>query len=277
MTEDESKTRFPGYQLFMLVLCVYALAALAAQTAIRLEPGTKSILDYADYAVCGVFLLDFFISLVRAPNRWQYFLRWGWLDLLSSIPTIDIVRWGRAARILRLFRVLRGLRATKVLATLVLRRRAESTFLAASLVAMLLIVFCSIAVLHFETDADSNIKTPDDAIWWAFATITTVGYGDRYPVTGEGRLIATILMAAGVGLFGTFSGFLAAWFLGSGEEQPNDELTALHKEVAAVRVTLERIAAGREGLTTPRGGMDPEPSPGSETNRLVEANAVDSP
>lgn len=242
MSAEDAKAPSPSYQLFMLVLCLYALAALAAQSAVRLEPGTQGVLDYADYGVCALFLVDFVISLWGAPNRLQYLMTWGWLDLLSSIPTIDVARWGRAARILRVFRVLRGLRATKLLASLILRRRAQSTFLAATLVALLLITFCSVAILHFETDADSNIKTADDALWWAFATITTVGYGDRYPVTGEGRFVAAILMAAGVGLFGTFSGFLAAWFIGSPSEEASGggEIAALRTEVAGLRELLER-------------------------------------
>jgi voltage-gated potassium channel len=104
----------------------------------------------------------------------------------------------------------------------------------------------SSACLHFETDSESNIKTAEDALWWAFATITTVGYGDGYRVTWEGRLIATILMCAGVGLFGTFSGFLAAWFIGSepgkGSLQVSADLRELREEVAALRRTLEERA-----------------------------------
>lgn len=241
MANEESRAVSPGYQLFMLALCLYALGALAIQTTVHLEPGTRSILDYADYVVCSVFFLDFVVSLVRAPDRWRYFITWGWLDLLSTIPNIDVTRWGRAARILRVFRVLRGLRATKLLATLIVRRRAENAFLTASLAALLLITFCSIAVLHFETDPESNIKTPGDAIWWASTTITTVGYGDRYPVTGEGRIIAAMLMAGGVGLFGTFSGFLAAWFIGpQGKEDVNSDVAALRMEIAALREFLQR-------------------------------------
>jgi voltage-gated potassium channel len=239
----------PAYQVFMLVLCVYALGALAAEKAVKLAPATKGIIDYADYAVCGVFLVDFVVSLWRAPDRKRYFFTWGWLDLLSSIPAVDVVRWGRAGRMLRVFRVLRGLRATKILATLVVKRRAESAGLAACLVALLLLVFCSIAVLHFETEPESNIKTAEDAIWWSFATITTVGYGDRYPVTTEGRFVAAVLMCAGVGLFGTFSGFLAAWFIGTQgatAPEPPDlraELGALREELAALRRSLPGGAA----------------------------------
>jgi voltage-gated potassium channel len=232
-----------GYQLFMLVLCLYALAVLGAQVAIDLKPEIREILEYADYAVCGLFFVDFLLSLARAPNCWRYFITWGWIDLLSSIPTVEIARWGRLARVLRILRVIRGLRATKLLTTLVLRRRAENTCLAASLIALLLVVFCSVGVLHFEDDPKSNIKTAEDAIWWSFATITTVGYGDHYPVTPEGRFIAAILMCAGVGLFGTFSGFLAAWFLTPSESEADSEMGLLRKEIAELRALIERRLA----------------------------------
>jgi voltage-gated potassium channel len=240
---SERRPTFPGYHLFMLVLCLYTLALLTAQTLLPLSPQTRGVLYYADYAVCLLFFIDFVVSLLFARNRWRYFMTWGWLDLLSSIPVIDTARWGRAARVVRALRVLRALRATQILVALILRRRTENTFLAVSLVALLLVVFCSIAVLHFETHPDANIKTAEDAIWWAFATITTVGYGDRYPVTSEGRLIATILMCAGVGLFGAFSGLVAAWFLGSdtaaSERHIRVEIAALREELAQVRRLVE--------------------------------------
>ena len=193
------------------------------------------------------FSCDFLVSLWRAPDRRRYLLTWGWVDLLSSIPTVDVARWGRAARVLRIFRVLRGLRATKLLASLILRRRAQNTALAGSLVALLLVVFSSIAILHFEGEPESNIKTAEDAVWWAFTTITTVGYGDRFPVTSEGRFVAAILMAAGVALFGTFSGFLAAWFIGPQDAEESglrEELTALRRELAELRQSLPRAPGG---------------------------------
>lgn len=256
MTRESSRGS-ASYQVFMLVLCVYALAMLAAQTAVRFDPRTRDVLDYADYAVCAIFFADFWVNLIRATNRWRYFITWGWLDLLSSIPTFDIGRWGRLARVARILRMLRGLRATKVLATLVIRRRAQSAFLAATLVALLLLIFCSVAILNVESSSQSNIKTAEDAVWWAVTTITTVGYGDRYPVTSEGRAIAAILMCSGVGLFGTFSGFLAAWFVGpqGGEDSVASEIRALRAEVASLRRAMsvpadESLAVGQ-----------PEPSP----------------
>jgi voltage-gated potassium channel len=229
-----------SYHLLMLVLSVYAITALAAEVAIRLDPQIRAVLTYADYAVCLLFAGDFLLSLWNAPNRRRYLVTWGWLDLLSSIPALSVARWGRLARVARVFRVLRGVRATKELTAVLLKERAHNTFLAASLLALLLVIVCSIAELHFETTHDANIRTAEDAVWWAFATITTVGYGDRYPVTPEGRFVAVVLMCAGVGLFGTLSGFLAAWFLGSAQNaQGENELAELRRDVAALRELIE--------------------------------------
>ncbi len=244
MTTLRERPVSAGYELVMLILCLYALATLVMETTVQFEPGTQTILDYMDYVVCALFFLDFTNSFWRAPHRWRYFYTWGWLDLVSSIPAIDVLRWGRAARVVRVFRVFRGMRTTKLLAELVVKRRGENTFLAASLVALLLVVFCSIAALYFEVDAGSNIKTGEDALWWALVTITTVGYGDRYPVTTEGRALAVFLMTAGVGLFSIFSAFLAARFIGNSADDSSNtssELSALRTEMAEIRRILEQL------------------------------------
>ena len=229
----------PGYQVFMFALSVYALGILAFQ-AFNPSPSTRVILDYVDFAVCMVFLADFRVSLYRAPNRGRYFITWGWIDLLSSIPALDVARWGRAARILRILRLLRGLRASQVLVQAVVQQRAHNAMLAASLIALMLISFCSIAILQFEAGAGGNITTAEDAVWWAFTTITTVGYGDRYPVTTEGRMIAVVLMSGGVSLFGLFSGVLASWFVGEEDQSQNAELVAVKEELARLRQLLEQ-------------------------------------
>lgn len=229
----------PTYQLLMLVLCVYAIAAIALTAVVKVHPEVALVLDYADFLVCAIFFVDFLLSCWQAERPVQYFFTWGWLDLLSSIPTLDPTRWGRLARIVRVFRLLRGLRATKVLTGTILRDRAQKGILSVSLAAVLLIVFCSAAVLHFETVESANIKTAEDAIWWSLTTITTVGYGDHYPVTTEGRVIAVLLMGAGVGLFSTFSGLLAAWFLSPGAETDESDIAALRREIAALRKAIE--------------------------------------
>jgi voltage-gated potassium channel len=223
----------------MLTLCVFALVILLLEGVFHADDEVTLVLDRADTLICFAFLGDFVLSLVRAPRKWRYLATWGWLDLLSALPSLDVARWGRIARIVRLSRVLRALRASRLLSRMLFRERVKSAALAAALVATVLIVGTSAAILRFEDLPESNIRTADDAVWWAFATITTVGYGDRYPVSGEGRFIAALLMTAGVGLFGALSAALAAWFLAPEEEATGSEVLALREEIQSLRALIE--------------------------------------
>jgi voltage-gated potassium channel len=244
MAEDAPRSRTHPYQIFMLSLCVFALAALGVERFGDLGPGVVSILQLADLVVCLLFLGDFLHSLLTAPDRWRYFRTWGWIDLLSSVPSVDLFRIGRAARILRILRVLRGVKATRLLAGFVLNRRAESAFMAVSLSTLLLLVFASTAVLHFEAVPESNIKGAEDALWWSLTTITTVGYGDRYPVTTEGRAVGVLLMFTGVGLVGVFSGLFASWFMAPAVGRNRNEIQQLRADIAALRAAIETRRAG---------------------------------
>jgi voltage-gated potassium channel len=235
------------YQFFMLTLCVWALAVLAADTFVPLDDATRTILAYADTAVCVLFLFDFANSFARAPRKMHYMMTWGWIDLLSSIPMVNQLRIGRAARLMRLLRVLRGVKSARSIAHYLVSRRAESAVLASVLLCLVILVSCSIAILQFEMPAtNGNIKSADDALWWAMSTMTTVGYGDRYPVTSEGRVVAVFLMAAGVGAFGTLSGLVASWFLSPAAEETDSDLAEVNGRLKDIQERLERIdrAAG---------------------------------
>lgn len=246
---ENARSHSQPYQLFMLSLCVFALVALAAERFVDFSGPVGGILQLADELVCGLFLLDFGYSFLRAPDRWRYFRTWGWIDLLSSIPSVPALRVGRAARILRVLRVLRGAKATKVLASSVIEKRAESAAMAAALSTILLLVFASVAILHFEAVPEANIKGAEDAVWWSVATVTTVGYGDRYPVTWEGRTVAVVLMLLGMCLVGVLSGLFASWFMAPAAARNRGEIEQLQAEVAALRDAIERQGrAGSNGL-----------------------------
>lgn len=241
MTSTAEEPKRNIYELFMLGLCLYVLLALAATTFFELGPDVEAILDYVDTGICLLFLLDFFGKLVTAKSKLGY-LKWGWIDFVSSIPMVGPLRWGRLARVVRILRVLRGAKASKTLAAQILRNRAESAFAAAALITLLVIVFSSVAILHFEGTDNANIHGAGDALWWAFVTVTTVGYGDKYPVTHGGRIIAAIAMTAGVGLFGTFTGFVAAWFLKPGEREQEDELELVRKKLESIDDHLRNLS-----------------------------------
>lgn len=204
--------RFNVLNLLVIVLSVYVLLELLISTFFKFSEETALLLDYIDNGICVFFLLEFCVRFYKAEHKLK-FMKWGWIDLLSSIPMLDYARAGRMFRLIRLLRILRAFRSTRHLVNHLLQRKAQGTFAIVAVIAMLMVIFSSIAILQVETDANSNIKTAGDAIWWAYVTITTVGYGDKYPVTTEGRIIAAFLMTTGVGLFGTFAGYVSSWFL----------------------------------------------------------------
>jgi voltage-gated potassium channel len=232
------------YQFFMLCLCIWALLMLGAGSFLRLSESTQQVLLYADYAVCLLFLGDFLHSLFTAQSKWRYMASWGWIDLLSSIPIMGSLRWGRAARVMRILRVMRGVKSARAIAHFVTTRRSESALLASLLLTLLIIVVCSIAVLQFEVPAGGNIDTAEDALWWAISTMTTVGYGDAFPITAEGRMVAVFLMASGVGVFGTFAGLVASWFLAPAAQETDTDLRDIKAILLEMRSDVGRLESG---------------------------------
>ncbi len=241
---EESRSPSHPYQLFMLSLCVFALVALGLERLVDPGGAVWRVLQLADDVICVIFLFDFAHSFATARDRWRYLRTWGWIDLVSSVPNFQVLRVGRAARILRIFRVLRGAKATRVLASCVFERRAESAVMAAALATVLLLVFASVAILHFESVPEANIRGAEDALWWSVATVTSVGYGDRYPVTWEGRIVAVTLMFAGLGLVGVLSGLFASWFMAPVAAHNSGEIDALRADVAALREAVEKMGRG---------------------------------
>jgi len=228
--KPNSQEKLSLFQFVIVILSIYVLAALVISTFVPLSSEVKNLLDYIDNAICIIFLVDFVIRFYQAPNKLK-FMRWGWIDILSSIPTLDYFRAGRLLRLIRLLRILRAFRSTKVLVHHIFRRKVHGTFTTVAIIAILMIIFSSIAILQVENTENANIKSAEDALWWSIVTITTVGYGDRYPVTTEGRIIATLLMIVCVGLFGTFTGFVASWFVEErGLELEKNETPSVVKE-----------------------------------------------
>ena len=132
---------------------------------------------------------------------------------------------------------------------MVVERRAQSVFLAAVLLTVLLLVFSSLSMLQFEAGSDGNIRNAEDAMWWAVTTMTTVGYGDRFPVTTEGRLVGVFLMIAGIGVFGSFSGLVASWFLSPRRQEVDAEIAELKAMLVDIQRRLPATVPVNQGDT----------------------------
>lgn len=212
MIKESNSNKLGLLNLIVLILSIYLLGALIIDSLYVLPTETSILLNYIDNGICCFLFIEFGIRFKSAENKLK-FMQWGWIDLISCIPMISALRAGRLLRLIRLVRIVRAFKTTKNLVDHIFANKAKGAFTSISIIAVLLVIFSAIGILQAENDPNSNIKTAEDAIWWAYVTITTVGYGDKFPVTTEGRIIASILMTAGVGLFGTFTAYIASWFV----------------------------------------------------------------
>lgn len=207
--DTDTRNTITVFDLLIIVLSVYVLLVLIAETFFVLPAEISRVIIFIDNIICGFFLVDFCIRFYRAEDKLQ-FMKWGWIDLIASIPTFDA---GRPLRIVRIIRILRAFRSFRHIVKFIYSNRQHGTFTTVAMISALLLIISAIAILQVETAPESNIKTAEDALWWAYVTITTVGYGDKFPVTTGGRVIAAVLMTAGVALFGTFTGLVSSWFV----------------------------------------------------------------
>jgi voltage-gated potassium channel len=238
-----------SYNLFMLGLNIYSLIVMVGLITTRIGLFPNEVLWRADFLVCIVFLIDFLVNLWRAPSKGDYFFRkGGWLNLLGSIPTIPGLFWTsflRLARLNQLRRIVKHLKGQDPNAVFkeTLQIPAKTALLTMIIAALVLITIASLLILWVEKDAaDAEILTGADAFWWSLATITTVGYGDKVPVTYLGRLVALVIMIFGIGIFAVLTSFVASKVVRIQDDQ-EDIATVIREENAATREENARIRA----------------------------------
>jgi len=231
------------FQLIILTLSLFVLGLMVVELTFDLPDETSRVLRWIDNVVCGLFFVDFIVRFRRAESKLQ-FMKWGWIDLLASIPEVEALRWGRLFRVLRILRMMRAVKSLRLIFDMLFTHNRASGGVASVLtIAFLVLSLASVGILLVERVPEANIKNAEDAVWWSITTVTTVGYGDRYPVTLGGRLIASALMFTGVGLFGTLSGVIASFFLGEKKKADEDAVTN-----AALLAKLDALQKDIDGL-----------------------------
>ena len=230
----------------MLVLALVFLVVLVAPLVVDLPAAARTAFSAADLAIWPAFAVDYGVRLYLAPARW-HFVRTHPLDLIVlALPML---------RPLRALRLLRPARLGAIAG--VAHRRAQRSLHATvagyvTTSAAGVLVLAAAVMYDVERRAPAgNIKSFPDALWWAVTTVTTVGYGDRYPTTGAGRLVGGALMLVGIALLGVVTASIAAWFVGRlrDVEVAEQSTQATLAEILAVLPALH-ARAGRPGATS---------------------------
>jgi voltage-gated potassium channel len=213
-------------ELPMLVLALIFLGAFVLPEVADLPEAWLQSLDTVTWIVWALFAFELLAKTYLAPDRRRYLLQ-HWMDVVTVL-----VPFLRPLRILPL--LVLGVRFWTEART-VLRQRTFGVIGTASLLA---VVASALLVYAAERGGDGSIQTFADALWWASATITTVGYGDVYPKTPAGRGVAVFLMLVGISLFGLLTARVAAFFVESDhahEQELRERLDGIERRLTELR------------------------------------------
>ena len=224
-----------GYEIFLALLSLLSIFNLILLIIIG-ESILSAILILTNFVLLFFFGMDFVIRLIKSPSKSEYLLRqYGWADLLSCLP-FSQTNIFRLFRLIKVYRLLKEFGVRKILDAIV-KDRADTALFILIFVTILMLEFGSMGMLAIEPQSpDANITTAQDALWYLVVTLSTVGYGDQYPVTTEGRLLGAFIILTGVGIFGTLTGYLANFFLSPKKKQkPQDELSDIRSQLHALK------------------------------------------
>lgn len=205
----------PAWEVFILgvsLLSVFNLVVIMLQR----DPVLDMVFVIMDSIFTLVFLTDVVRRLTVADRRRAYLVHGrGWIDVLAAFPLLRVLQLFRIVHMLGILGRLGGPgRAFKAFFS----NKAAGGLLSVLLVALLVMEFGALLMFAVEHDAPgTTFKSAQDAVWFVLVTMSTVGYGDVYPVTDAGRVVGSFIIVVGVGVFGTLTGFLANAFLAPSE------------------------------------------------------------
>ena len=219
-TKDGQVLLSMPWEVFVLGVALLSITNLVLALLVR-NPDVEQVLVIMDTILILIFAIDLLRRLRVAQDNRAYLLQgWGWLDVVSIVPALRIAR---VLRIVRVFRIVSRMGGPEAAARAFFANKATGGLFLVLLIAIVVLEFGSLGVLWAERGAaDANITTADTAIWYMIVTMSTVGYGDHYPVTDAGRIMGSLIIVVGVGVFGTLTGFLANVFLTPNEDADHE-------------------------------------------------------
>lgn len=213
------------------VLIVVSAIAISMETVQSLPPGLRRALLWVEYLTLSVFTVEYLLRLGCTPRPLRYaFSFWGIVDFLSIVPALLFLlpdaQSIRSLRLLRLIRLLKLFYASRALDRLSRAfQKNRSELLIFTFIALVVLYLSAVGIYHFEHEAQpETFGSIPASLWWALATLTTVGYGDVYPVTLAGRAFTGIVLLVGLGVIAVPAGLITSALLESDIEDPITDL-----------------------------------------------------
>jgi voltage-gated potassium channel len=193
----------------LMLLAVAMIPLIVVPLVVELSPEWDQAILAADWFIWAVFTFEYLVRFVLSTEKWC-FVRREWLALLIVLlPLLRPLRVVRSLRVLRLLYLLRLAAFASTIAVVGRRLLGRHRLHYVLVVTLLVVLGATVLVQSAEGGAGGSIGSFGDALWWAFATVTTVGYGDTVPVTPLGRGIAGLLMITGIAVFGVLTANVA--------------------------------------------------------------------
>lgn len=205
------------FSFFIQVLILVSIITFSVETIPDLKPQTRTILQSIELFSVIVFTLEYLLRIFVADSKPKFiFSFFGIIDLLAILPFylsfgVDL-RSLRALRFLRLFRVLKLVRYNRAMNhfTRAIKSAKEEIFLFI-FITLILIYFAAVGIYYFENQAQpEHFSSIFDSLWWAIITLTTVGYGDVYPITVGGKVFTFFILMIGLGIVAIPTGIISS-------------------------------------------------------------------
>ena len=197
----------------IIILSLVSIILLVYELSADLSSEQITLIHTIDFIIALIFLSDFLLGILFAKNRVKY-LQQNWTDLLASIPfTEGIYRSLRILRLIRLVRIVRIIAGYKRVDDVADKTAKDSSkYIYIVSITVTVILSGAVALFTLEFDSNENLKNFSDALWWSVSTVTNNG-SEIYPISWEGRILASGLMFFGIGLMGTIAGLMGSHFL----------------------------------------------------------------
>lgn len=206
-----------AFAFFIQSLILISIITFSIETVPNLKPQTRTILQSTELICVIVFTLEYLLRIFVADSKPKFvFSFYGIIDLLAILPFylsfgVDL-RSLRALRFLRLFRVLKLVRYNRAMNHFTRAiKSAKEEILLFVLITLILIYFAAVGIYYFENQAQpEHFSSIFDSLWWAIITLTTVGYGDVYPITVGGKIFTFLILMIGLGIVAIPTGIISS-------------------------------------------------------------------